>query len=235
MENILMKYMGQRFQQTEKAKVVTEPGPVVTISRLTGCPAKRIARKLSLKLNDELERFAGNVKWRCVSKEILSEAAKELNLPDKQIDYVFNFEERSTWDDIMSSLSTKYYKSDRKIRKTIADIIRAIAVQGNAIIIGRGSVVIVHDIPKSLHINFEAPLVWRAEMLSQRKGVSVTEAKKIAIETDLKRERFRNSFYGKNTDYTTFDVTYNCMTLTDVEIVESIYKLMILKKLITVK
>ena len=229
-ENFLINYMEQRYKkQVSDEKTSKDPGSVVTISRETGCPAKRIAKLLALSLNKQ--KTEGN-NWKCVSKEILSEAAKELDMAPSQIQYVFDFEKKSTWDEILGSFSTKYYKSDRKIRKTIADVIRTIAISGYAIIIGRGSVAITKDLPKALHINLEAPMEWRSEILCEKMNVPVEEARKYAITTDRKREEFRDSFYGKNTDYTTFDVTFNCMRFTDNEIVESIVNIMQLRKLI---
>ncbi|MFC2137218.1 AAA family ATPase [Bacteroidota bacterium] len=228
--NILLKYMEKRFSK-KKEQITSEiPGPVITLSRESGCPAKRIAKILALSLNKRKESKTPN--WKCVSKEILNESAKELELNPSQIKYVFDFEQRGVWDDIMSSLSSKYYKSDRKIRKTIADVIRTISEQGNVIIIGRGSVAITRDLPNSFHINLEAPLEWRAEMISLKAKMKLEEARHYAIETDKKREKFRDSFYGQDTDYTRFDVTFNCMTFKDEEIVNAIIKLLEIRGLI---
>lgn len=229
--NILLKYMDQRFKKNVmEKKIITDPGPVITISRETGCPAKRISKLLTHTLNQKLEKDEPH--WKCVSKEILRESAKELDMNPEHIKYVFDFEKRSTWDEILQSLSTKYYKSDRKIRKTIADVVRSIAVTGHAVIIGRGSVVITHDIPKSFHVNLEAPLEWRIEILCEKLNKTKREAELYALETDKKRKEFRNSFYGKNTDYTRFDVTFNCMSFTDEEIVSSIIHMIGLRKMI---
>ncbi len=228
--NILLKYMGKRFNPKIELKNPQNPGPVITFSREAGCPAKRIAKLLALTLNKRKSENAKN--WKCISKEILSESAKELELNPSRIKYVFDFEERGAWDDIMSSLSLKYYKSDRKIRKTIADVIRTIAEQGNIIIIGRGSVAITRDMPNSFHIHLEAPLDWRVEMLCEKAKMKYEEAKQYAIETDKKRAKFRDSFYGQNTDYTKFDVTFNCMTFKDDEIVKAIINLLEIRGLI---
>ena len=222
--------MEKRFHIKKEQKKAEKSGPVITISRETGCPANRIAKRLALSLNKMKESKASN--WKCVSKEILNESAKELELNPSQIKYVFDFEQRGVWDDIMSSLSTKYYKSDRKIRKTIADVIRIIAEQGYAIIIGRGSVAITRDMPNAFHVNLEAPLDWRAEMLAIKHNMKPEVARQFAIETDKKRLKFRESFYGHSTDYTRFDVTYNCMTFTDDEIIKSIISLLTIRGLI---
>lgn len=226
-----MKYMEQRYKEFEEEPVVQKEGPVVTISRETGCPSKRIANLLANKLNTEFDPHAAK-KWKTISKEILHNAAQELELNPEKIKYVFEYQEKGLWDDILSSLSSKYYKSDKKIRRVIAEVIRTISEAGHAIIIGRGGVAIAKDIPMSLHINLAAPLEWRAMILSKKYDMNMDEARQFAIDTDTKRKKFRESFQGKNTDYTWFDVTYDCMTLTDEEIVHSILAIMKYKGLI---
>jgi cytidylate kinase len=228
MENVLLKYMERRYKQKMGEDKNPEPGPLVTLSRQTGCPANRIAKLLAQKINENNPSRL----WRTVSKEILHEAAKELDMEPSSIEYVFNYEEKSTWDDILSSLSTRYYKSDKKIRKTIEEVIRNIGLVGNAIIIGRGGVAITKDIPRSLHVNLQAPLEWRAIRISQKTGKNMDQARKYVLDIDEKRKRLRDSFQGKDTDYTWFDVTFNCMTLRDDEIAESILKLMLYRDII---
>lgn len=233
-ENILMKYMEHRYHKRlhQPEQETKEPGPVITISRETGCPAKKIARLLIEKLNIiPIGHAHQHVPWRCVTKEILCEAAKELNMKPEEIKYVFDYETRSTWDDLFSSFSSKYYKSDRKIRKTIAEVIRTIGEQGHVIIVGRGSVAITKDIPKSLHINLEAPLEWRIDMISQKYEMTPEQAKKFIMNIDKKRENFRNLFYGKNTDYTRFDITFDCMSFSIDEIADIILQSMKIRKL----
>ncbi|MBN2521526.1 MAG: cytidylate kinase-like family protein [Bacteroidales bacterium] len=229
-KNILLQYMENRLNKVPEKKSLSKSGPVITISRETGCPAKRISKLLALTLN-KIQKDKG-ISWKCVSKEILNESAKELNLNPSQIEYVFDYEQRGLLDEAILSLSTKYYKSDRKIRRTISEVIRTIAEQGNVIIIGRGSVVITHDMPNSFHINLQAPLEWRIDILCEQHDMTYREAKRYVKVTDKKREKFRNSFYGKNTDYTWFDLTFNCMSFTDEEIVNGIISMLEIRKLI---
>ena len=139
---------------------------------------------------------------------------------------------RSLIDEILSAQLDKYYKSDRKIRNTIAQVIRNMACEGHVVIVGRGGVAITHDIPKSLHIMLEAPLEWRSLRISEKYNISQEEARKECIEIDKKRQQFREYFQGKNTDYTTYDLKLNCMTLSVEEIVKIIIKAVEVKKLI---
>ncbi|MFC2081100.1 AAA family ATPase, partial [Bacteroidota bacterium] len=184
------------------------------------------AARLADRLNEISKPKAKNIPWRWISKEILSESAKELNLDPSDIKYVFKFERKTFFDDILSSQSKKYYKSDRKIKNTIAGVIRNIASEGNVIIVGRGGVAITHDIEKSLHIKLEAPLKWRALRIGQKFCITEKEAAKYAVEVDKKRMEFRDYFHGKGTDYTRFDVKFNCMTLSVDDMTKSIISLL---------
>ncbi len=234
MSDILFNYLNRRLQEAEGKTKNSEkkPGPVLTISRQSGCSARRLTQKLVAELNKRNGEKNDNKEWDYINKELLEKAARELNVKPSEIAYVFKYQERSALGDIFASYANKYYKSDRKIRKTIADVIRSIAAEGNIIIIGRAGVVLTKDIMKSLHVSLEAPLEWRSLMISERYDLSFAEARKSVIEMDKKRARFRESFEGRNTDYTWFDVTFNRMSLTENEIIETIIKMMESKKLI---
>ena len=226
----LLKYMSDRYlSEIENEK---NPGPVITLSREAGCPAKRIAESLSVALNKKMEVLGKKKEWKWVSKEILNESARELQMDPKNIEYVFQYEQKSIIEELLSAHSSKYYKSDRKIRNTVAKVIRSMANEGHSIIVGRGGVAITKDIPRSLHINLHAPLEWRIIRASQKHNMSMEDAKSYIIKTDKKRQEFRNYFHGKNTDYTWFDVTFNCMALTHDEIIEAIIKLMEVRNLL---
>lgn len=226
----LSKYLAERYHES-MLKHEYE-GPVVTIARDFGCPARKIASRLSNRLNQLKESSSKNIRWRWISKEILAESAKELEMDPADIKYVFQYEKKTVFDDILSSQSTKYYKSDRKIRKTVAQVIRNIASEGNVVIVGRGGVAITKDIERSLHIKLEAPIEWRALRASEKYCMTVDQARKRAVEIDKKRQDFRNYFHGKESDYTRFDVRYNCMSLSLDDIVCSIVNLLQSRKFV---
>jgi cytidylate kinase len=225
----LLKYTSDRIHEDLRFK--EEPGPVITISREYGCPSKIIAARLSEELTRKLVVKGKDIKWRYVTKEIMAESARTLEVDPEQIKYVFNYEQKSVVDNIISAQFNKYYKSERKIRNTIAKVIRNIAHEGHVIIVGRGGVAITHDIPRSLHIMLEAPLEWRTVRVAENYHLSQDEARKTAIEVDKKRKEFREYFQGKDSDYTRFDITFNCMTFSIEEIVHIVLKAAEIKKL----
>jgi len=226
----LLKYVSDRIQdEGGKGK---EPGPVITISREYGCPAKIIAGRLSEELTRKLTAKGKDTRWRFVTKEIMAESAKALEVDPEKIKYVFQYEQKSVVDDIISAQFSKYYKSERKILNTVAKVIRNMATEGNVIIVGRGGVAITHDIPRSLHINLEAPIEWRTLRIGENFRISQDEAKKAAIDVDKKRKEFRDYFQGKDSDYTRFDLNINCMTFSIEEIVHIILRVAEIKKLV---
>jgi cytidylate kinase len=149
-------------------------------------PGKADAQPGALRKNliEELNRRRHGRKnskeWDYINKELLQKAARELNVKPSEIAYVFKYQERNALGDIFASYANKYYKSDRKIRKTIADVIRSIAIEGNIIIIGRAGVVLTKDIPGSLHISLEAPLEWRSLMISETMRPFIRRCKKVS-------------------------------------------------------
>ncbi|NJK96258.1 MAG: cytidylate kinase-like family protein [Bacteroidetes bacterium] len=223
----LISYLKDRYQEIDLKS--TDPGPVITIAREMGCPGKCVAKLLTEALNTRKSESVKHHEWKWVGKEIFAEAAKELNLEPETIKQVFE-DKRGILDEILSSQSSKYYKSDQKILNTTGKIIRSIANHGNVVVVGRGGIAFTKDINKSLHIFLEAPLEWRALRLCEKYHLSILEAKKYAIEIDQKREKYREFFKGKNNDYTWFDIRFNCMTTKPEEMVSLIIKMAELKK-----
>jgi len=225
----LSKYLTDWYKEDLSQNIF--PGPVVTISRELGCPAKRIASCLT----EHLNTIKGQHKkhpWRWISKEILQESARELQVDSSQIKHVFDYKSRGVLEDLLLAQSKDYYKSDLKIRTTIAKVIRKFANEGNAVIVGRGGVAITRDIPKSLHIYLEAPLEWRVIRVAEKYDFTIEKARAHAQNIDKKRSHFRDYFQGKGSDYTRFDMKLNCMTLDQKEIVEIITGALRAKKML---
>jgi cytidylate kinase len=226
----ISKYMSERIHN--EGGLLKEAGPVITISREYGCPSKLIAANLSDELTQKTFARGRQVKWKYITKEIMAESARALEVDPEKIKYVFDYQQKSVLDDILSAQSNKYYKSERKIRNTIGKVIRNMAQEGHVIIVGRGGVAITHDIPRSLHVMLEAPLDWRVLRVAENYHCSHNEARKTAIEVDKKRKEFRDYFQGKESDYTRYDLTFNCMTFSIDEIVQVILKAAEVRKLV---
>ena len=222
MTNILLKYLEERYKYDIPKQETKASGPVITISRAFGCPANLCATDLA----EILTKIDGEGKepWKVISKEILEKAAMELGLTPEKIEFVFKFEKRSAVDEILEALSSKYYKSERKIRNKIREVILEIGKQGRVIIVGRAGVAILKDIPNSLHVKLIAPFEYRVDGVCRRHEISHNEARKLTEEMDKKRRQLRSEFAGRKIDYVDYDLIFNCKTLTSDEVVGLIAK-----------
>jgi len=220
--------MDERFMEARKR--ISEPGPVITISRECGCAGREFAEKLTDRINSQIINPAH--KWKWVSKEILQLASEELRIDRSQIKDLINANEKSFFDDFVHSFTDKNYIHEGKIRKAIEEVVRNIAIEGKAVIVGRGSEALTEDIPQSLKIKLFAPLKWKISAISECKKISIDKAKRVVIETDAQREKFREKYLTKNRESHNYDLELNCSKFTQEEMIELILKIARIKSFI---
>lgn len=218
--NLFERYFSEIM--SEKEPRITKKGPYISISRDFGCMANDIAAKLSTKLT-KLDKHGH--KWNWINKEILVESAKALDLSPSKIKYVFLSEKKSVMDEIIGALSTRYYKSDKKIRNTIIRVIKTIVYSGHVVIVGRGGVAFANDNPASIHVKLIAPVEWRIQKIKKNYSKSEDDARKYICEVDKERKQLIDSFYDSTSDYSIFDLIINRKTVSDNVILESIISL----------
>jgi hypothetical protein len=232
MKNVLTDYMRSRMEQKSIPPEEQHFGPLVTISREYGCPAKIVAQDLSIKLNNLLFRANKKQQWRWISKEILEESAKELKMNRHLIKDFVNAGNRGVMDDLIYGLSAKFYPGNNKVKKTLAEVIMEFGRQGRVIIVGRGGVSLTREYKNSLHIRLVAPFDWRVRVVSERYHLTLRQAEKKTKEIDAKRDHLHEFFGGKAPVHSIFDMVYNYKTMNQTEIIESIVRVMELRKMI---
>jgi len=85
--------------------------------------------------------------------------------------------------------------SDKRYLETMSVIIREIAESGRVVILGRGSQLILRDMPRVLHVLCVAPPELRWERLAKRESIPLEEAKKQAVQYDQARAAFHKKFW----------------------------------------
>jgi cytidylate kinase len=230
--NILQKYLEERHRDKKEDKDFGQPGPVITISREFGCSGKFLADKLAEQLSNQAHVPDKQGDWKVISKEILEHSARELELHPSQIEYVFKYEKKSAIDEILGALSSKYYKSDRKIKNTIKKVIHNIGVEGKSVILGRCGSAITRDIPRSFHLRLIAPLEWRTEVIAKRFNLDPKKAREYVLDIDKKRAQLRNEMAGETVDDTHYDLIINASRFSFDQMVEFIIQGLKVKKVI---
>jgi cytidylate kinase len=230
MENLFLKYMGQRLEHSAAKNV--HQGPVVTISRESGCPANKIAEMLTKRLNNKMILDGHSPKWKWVNKEILLKASEALKINPHDVEIYVKAKESGILHDLVASFTETYQVRNANIKKVIHDVIYHLASEGHVIIVGRGGGAITWQIPKSLHIYLEAPLSWKANVVSSLKGITMVEARKFVLERDIQRIKFRDNYRTKFSDEIYYDERFNCKSLSEEQICELAFKAVELKNLI---
>ena len=199
-------YFDTRHRQTIMNKPAGNDGPVITISRLTGCDARQVAGQIV----DILNRKEDSAKWRWVDKDLIYDIARELNTNSERVETFYKGHELSNMSEMIMAFSGGYV-SDLRVKKAIKDVVLPMCREGHIVLVGRGGVSIAQNIANSLHVRLIAPFYWRVENVMKKKEMDMAKAEEFIVETDEKRHNLITTFLEKksvNIDYL-FDITVN--------------------------
>jgi cytidylate kinase len=207
----IFDYFDTRYRAEMLGRPIDQTGPVITISRLTGCDGREVAAALVAQLN---LKYNTN-KWRWIDKDIIYHAAHELKTDTNRIETYYQGKTLSDMSEMIMAFSGSFV-TDSSVKKAIKEVVLSIAKEGNAVIIGRGGVAITRDMTNALHIRLVAPLYWRVENVMKKKGMIIEKAEAYVVETDEKRHKMILDFLDRkpqNIDFL-FDSTLNRSSFT---------------------
>ena len=212
-------YFDERYRKSVLSGPASDDGPVITISRQTGCDAREIASSIVDKLNSKF----GTSEWKWADKDIIFAIAKELNIDTQRIENYYEGIKLSNLSEMIMAFSGGFV-SDLRVRKAIKDVVLSICKEGNVVLVGRGGVSIAHDINDALHIRLVAPYYWRVENVMKKKNMDREATEKFVIETDEKRQDLIQTFLDKKIRNieTLFDATINRISFSVPETAELI-------------
>jgi cytidylate kinase len=199
-------YFDNRYRDSILNKPPDEDGPVITISRQTGCDARQVAANVV----DNLNRKYGIAKWKWVDKDIIYKIAEELNTDALRVENFYKGIELSNVSEMIMAFSGNFV-SDLRVKKAIKDVVLSMCKEGFLVIVGRGGVSIARDITDALHIRLVAPFYWRVENVMKKKNMDIEVAEEYVVDNDEKRFNLIQTFLDKkplNIDYL-FDATIN--------------------------
>ena len=212
-------YFDGRYRESILSKPPEDDGPVITLSRMTGCDARQVASTLV----DDLNNKYATSKWRWVDKDIIYAIAKELNTDTQRVENFYKGIELSNMSEMIMAFSGGFV-SDLRVKKAIREVILAMSKEGHIVLVGMGGVSIAHDIPDALHIRLTGPFYWRVENVMKKKALDIEAAEAYVVDSDEKRFNLIHAFLDKkpsNIDHL-FDATINRSSFTIREISELI-------------
>jgi hypothetical protein len=193
--------------------------PTITLSRKFGSEAFPLAETLK----DLLEKKTGAL-WTIFDKALIEKVSQETTLSEHLLTS-FNIaskalEALATMIPGVSSYSDAY--------KILARYVIHIALDGNAIIVGRGGAILTQHLPNCYHFRLEAPLEYRIQSIQKRLECSYEESKKLVGEREKSSERFIEGLLNHSmTDPLLYHAVFNSSKSSLVTIAKSILTLVL--------
>ncbi len=186
---ILKKSYKEKIETLETVKTPkVDRNLIISISREHGTNGKEIARKVAERLGvafydkEEMKKFA-----------ISHSLAQNINSDDDLYRYYLSLDA----------------EKDAIIKQ--AETIKAIASDGDCVIVGRGSDYILKDNPSLIRVFLYAPLEYRIDRIKEMYNDTYKDAKRHVLDSDKSRalyyEVISNQSWGKKENY---DLCINC-------------------------
>ena len=220
--------MQEQRKETELEKEIEQAGPFVTISRQYGCYGFSLGLLLMEILNDDAppERT-----WRIYHKEILARLATETNQAAEMLEREAKTKPR-LFLDFFRALRRDRVPSGYEIRNRITTLIRGLAIDGYAIIIGQGGAGATYDLPNGISIRLEAPMSWRVKEAAFREGLTETEARLRVRARERERAYLERIYRMRFPRHPAFNLVYDCSVFTLAQIAQQIVYAMKMKHLV---
>ena len=147
-----------------KMQMSVEPGspaPCFTISREFGCQAVAVAEALVMRLNS---RVSGNP-WVVIGREILEEVARLSGYSVEQIEK--SQDTPASLKAIFSMFLDKSRAEETEVFSHMRSVMRGFARRGHCVLVGRGGVFAVQDLPNCINLRLVAPVEFRIKRIMQ--------------------------------------------------------------------
>jgi cytidylate kinase len=194
----ISSYLRERLDDIIHKK---EPGPYITISRLYGCDGLELANLLVQKLNERDEQQ----RWKLYYKDLLKQLAEDTGLTEEIIEKE-RFARPSLMKDFLRGLMQQNIPNGFEIRKNITTMIRTVAFEGHAIILGQGATAATGDLENGISVRIEAPKEWRIARVCVREQLSKDAATARIDQIDAQRQYLREIYEKQNPRHPAFNL-----------------------------
>lgn len=193
LNNLWSSQQEQKLQAWHRMQQVVEsgkPSPCFTISREFGCQAYPLADALIKRLN---ARVAGEP-WIIVGRQIIDRVSELSGYTVAQIEK--SQDTPSSLKAIFSMFLDSSRAEETEIFTHMRSVIRSFARRGNCVLIGRGSVFAVQDMPNCINLRLVATPEFRINKIITSHNLS----EKAAIEFIALHQRQRDDFIRRFAD-----------------------------------
>lgn len=203
------------------------PAPFITISRQAGAGGTTLALALEARLNPV---HAEERPWSTWDKDLVRKVALEQHVDSSLVESLDADGPRSSWfQEFLSALTPPRRDQDLdelQVFRRTAITVRALAMMGRCIIVGRGGVYATSDLANGVHVRLVAPLQHRIERLARSRSISEKEAAAEVHRIDKYREEFHRRYWPEKAMLPEiFTITLNSEQVDEEQMVECILPL----------
>ena len=181
--------------------------PFITISRQAGAGGNALAAALEekiLMLHTE-PLFLG---WQLCGKQLRQMLSQDPALKDL-VESLRRTEYHSHAEDFLSQFIYGGSSQDLVIKKMF-HLMRAFAIHGKVIFVGRGSTLLTRDLPLGIHVRLEASMESRVKRMIPEFGPDEKKVRKVIEEKDKAKAELVKTFFCKNIrDPLLYDIVWN--------------------------
>ncbi|MCD6581470.1 MAG: cytidylate kinase-like family protein [Desulfuromusa sp.] len=182
----------QAWHRMQQVVDQEKPAPCFTIAREFGCQAYPLAEELIKRLN---ARVAGEP-WVIVGRQILDDVAEVSGYTVEQIEK--SQDTPSSLKAIFSMFLDSSRAEETEVFAHMRSVIRSFARRGNCVLVGRGCVLAVQDLPNCINLRLVADSEFRIQKIMKIYNLSEKEAKAYIALHQQQRDDFIGRFASGN-------------------------------------
>lgn len=192
--------------------------PFIAISRQAGAGGNALAASLEekiQKLQDE-PLFRG---WQICGQKLCQMIGEDPTLRST-VESLRRTEYHSHAEDFLSQFIYGGSSQDLVVKKMF-HIMRAFALHGKVVMVGRGSTILTHDLPLGIHVRLEASMESRVKRMMTDFGPDEKKVRRVIEEKDKAKAELVKTFFHKDIrDPLLYDVQWNTDRVSIDEIAE---------------
>jgi cytidylate kinase len=193
----LVNEQARRWELGHHARAQTHRRPVITVTHQHGALGMEIAR-----------RVGEQMKLDVFDRELIARIAESSHLSEKVVSSL-DEKNRELLTDWLASAASRDYLSPAEYRYHLTRIVGAIAHQGGAVIIGRGSNLILGP-EQALRVLVVSPIESRVRHVMQQESLSEREARRrIQVVESDRRAFLLKYFHAEFAAPADFDLVVN--------------------------
>jgi hypothetical protein len=188
--NAQLVYWRQQRENLEGEVRARRTGePFITISREYGAGGYDVAVLLANAIND---RFRHKPEWVAYDRKILEMVTEDMGLSSRLMETLTS----SVRNEITNLFQTTFSKFPPQVAvyRRLAETVRALAMHGHVVIVGRGSVAITRGMENGFHVRFVASLEWKAARIAAKCEIRKKDAEKMIKVKGRQRDDFFRKF-----------------------------------------